>query len=65
MGGDAEGRTLRDAMAAGFPSGRMGSPEEIAAAALWLAGDESSYVQGATIVVDGGALGTRYVTRAA
>jgi NAD(P)-dependent dehydrogenase (short-subunit alcohol dehydrogenase family) len=64
IGGPAdEGRALRDAMAAGFPAGRMGTPEEIALAALWLAGDESAYVQGATIVVDGGALATRYVGR--
>jgi NAD(P)-dependent dehydrogenase (short-subunit alcohol dehydrogenase family) len=33
---------------------RTGTPEEIAASILWLAGDESSYVTGHALVVDGG-----------
>jgi 3-oxoacyl-[acyl-carrier protein] reductase len=36
------------------PSGRFGSVEEVAAAVLWLASDESAYVTGTTIDVDGG-----------
>jgi NAD(P)-dependent dehydrogenase (short-subunit alcohol dehydrogenase family) len=36
------------------PLARWGRPEEIAAAALFLAGDESSFVTGAAIPVDGG-----------
>jgi NAD(P)-dependent dehydrogenase (short-subunit alcohol dehydrogenase family) len=34
--------------------GRMGLPEEVANVALFLASEESSFVTGASIVVDGG-----------
>jgi NAD(P)-dependent dehydrogenase (short-subunit alcohol dehydrogenase family) len=37
-----------------YPVGRLGKPEDIAYAAIWLASDESSFVTGATIPVDGG-----------
>jgi glucose 1-dehydrogenase len=37
-----------------IPWGRMGEPQEIAAAVAWLAGDEASYVTGTTLFVDGG-----------
>lgn len=36
------------------PVGRMGKPEEIAAAALWLSSDQSSFITGHPLVVDGG-----------
>ncbi|WP_265455259.1 glucose-1-dehydrogenase [Enterococcus sp. HY326] len=36
------------------PMERIGKPEEVAAAAAWLASDESSYVTGITMFVDGG-----------
>lgn len=37
-----------------IPAGRAGKPEEIAAVAVFLASDESDYMQGAAIKVDGG-----------
>jgi 3-oxoacyl-[acyl-carrier protein] reductase len=37
-----------------IPAGRMGTPEEIAAATLYLASPEAAYVTGATIHVNGG-----------
>jgi NAD(P)-dependent dehydrogenase (short-subunit alcohol dehydrogenase family) len=33
---------------------RMGRPEEIAAAALYLASDEASFVTGSALIIDGG-----------
>ena len=38
----------------GIPLGRVAEPEEIASVVLHLASDESTYVTGATIMVDGG-----------
>jgi len=37
------------------PVGRLGSPEEVAALAAYLAADESAFMTGATLVLDGGA----------
>ena len=37
-----------------IPAGRMGAPEEIAAAVLYLASPEAGYVTGATLHVNGG-----------
>jgi NAD(P)-dependent dehydrogenase (short-subunit alcohol dehydrogenase family) len=44
-----------------WPTGRLGKPREIVNAALFLASDESSFVTGATFLVDGG-LTAAYVT---
>ena len=55
----AEGRANAErigefTVAANTPMGRYGKPEEVAYGALFLAADESSYVTGAEIVIDGG-----------
>jgi NAD(P)-dependent dehydrogenase (short-subunit alcohol dehydrogenase family) len=44
-----------------WPTGRLGKPREIVNAALFLASDESSFVNGAAFIVDGG-LTAAYVT---
>ena len=44
----------KTAMLAQIPAGRLGQPEEIAAAVSFLAGEESGYITGATIPVNGG-----------
>ncbi|WP_433204871.1 SDR family oxidoreductase [Nocardia sp. CA-107356] len=43
-------------LAATVPLGRIGEPEDIAKAAVFLAGDDSSWMTGQTVVVDGGTL---------
>jgi NAD(P)-dependent dehydrogenase (short-subunit alcohol dehydrogenase family) len=47
-------QTARHGIVAKSPSGRFGRPEEIAKVVLFLAGDESSYVLGQELAVDGG-----------
>ncbi|MGY5104114.1 SDR family NAD(P)-dependent oxidoreductase [Streptomyces sp. 900105245] len=43
-----------EVMMKGTPAGRMGTPEAVADAAVYLAGDESSFVHGIVLDVDGG-----------
>jgi NAD(P)-dependent dehydrogenase (short-subunit alcohol dehydrogenase family) len=50
-GGTSEGR---DRVIAQEPIGRMGKPEEIAEAVVWLCSDASSFVTGHALVADGG-----------
>ncbi len=52
MAGDSDQAT--QAKMAKYPIGRFGSPEEIAQAALFLASDESSFVSGTSLCIDGG-----------
>jgi NAD(P)-dependent dehydrogenase (short-subunit alcohol dehydrogenase family) len=42
------------AMEKSIPMGRVGRPEEIANAALWLCSDAASYMTGQSVSVDGG-----------
>jgi len=51
-----EARKAREAMEKALPTGRIGKPEEIAGAAVYLASDASNYTTGAEIVIDGGLL---------
>jgi 3-oxoacyl-[acyl-carrier protein] reductase len=48
------GPDYAERMAAAIPLKRLGSPEDIAYAALFLASDEAAYITGQTIIVDGG-----------
>jgi NAD(P)-dependent dehydrogenase (short-subunit alcohol dehydrogenase family) len=48
-------QTLLDGEASKVPMGRVGRPEEVAAAVLFLASDQSSFVTGTELFVDGGA----------
>ena len=53
--GTEEGyKQFSEAMAAGVPLGRVGQSEEIAKAVVYLASDDSSFVAGFDLVVDGG-----------
>jgi NAD(P)-dependent dehydrogenase (short-subunit alcohol dehydrogenase family) len=49
-----QNETTRDAFIAETPMGRYAQPEEIAALATYLASDQSSFVSGQTIYIDGG-----------
>jgi 2-keto-3-deoxy-L-fuconate dehydrogenase len=50
--GDVE--KIRSQFVARQPMGRIGTPEEIAALAVYLASDESSYTTGQALIIDGG-----------
>lgn len=50
-GGDAT-----DAIAAGVPVGRLGTPEDVGAAVAFLASDEAAWITGQTLGLNGGSL---------
>jgi NAD(P)-dependent dehydrogenase (short-subunit alcohol dehydrogenase family) len=52
---EAEREQFSEMLAAQVPLGRVGRPDEIASVALFLASDESSFVNGAEFAADGGA----------
>ena len=52
--GDVSLEEVRRSAAALVPLGRMASPEDIAAAVLWLCSDDASYITGTSINVSGG-----------
>ena len=45
---------IRDKIFSLCPAGRLGTPEEVAHCAVFLASDESSFINGHALVVDGG-----------
>ena len=47
------------ALTAGIPAGRPGTPDEVAAAVAWLLSEESGYLHGAELAVDGGITSAR------
>jgi len=50
----ARQQEMLDALASRIPMGRLGEPDEIAKAAVFLASDDSSFVHGSELFVDGG-----------
>jgi NAD(P)-dependent dehydrogenase (short-subunit alcohol dehydrogenase family) len=50
------GEEMLKRVATAIPMRRIGTPAEVAAAAVWLCSDEASFVTGATLTIDGGRL---------
>jgi NAD(P)-dependent dehydrogenase (short-subunit alcohol dehydrogenase family) len=54
FGSGAQAEGTKDFLAGQIPAGRVGQPEEVAKAVLFLASDEASFVNGVELFVDGG-----------
>jgi NAD(P)-dependent dehydrogenase (short-subunit alcohol dehydrogenase family) len=54
LGSSEAGQQRRESISTSVPLGRMGRPEEIANAVVFLAGDDASFITGAEFFVDGG-----------
>jgi NAD(P)-dependent dehydrogenase (short-subunit alcohol dehydrogenase family) len=54
FGGGEQAAGVKDYLAGLIPAGRIGRPEEIAKAVLFLASDEASFVNGIELFADGG-----------
>ncbi|WP_437925158.1 glucose 1-dehydrogenase [Sorangium sp. So ce291] len=52
---EEQAQQIKASLVASIPLGRLGSPEEVAKAAVFLASDDSSFTNGAELFVDGGA----------
>ncbi|NTU68280.1 MAG: SDR family oxidoreductase [Chlorobiaceae bacterium] len=53
--GEERWKAMAEATAARYPLGRIGTPEDVASAALFLASDEASFITGQVLEISGGA----------
>jgi NAD(P)-dependent dehydrogenase (short-subunit alcohol dehydrogenase family) len=54
FGGGEQAQGIKDYLATQIPAGRIGKPQEIAKAALFLASEDASFINGVELFVDGG-----------
>lgn len=54
LGGGAQAKGTRDYLAGQIPAGRIGQPEEVARAVMFLASEDATFINGIELFVDGG-----------